>query len=69
MLMSNNPSREPVIVAAGRTAIGKAKRGSLATVRPEDMMAEVIRVLLKRASPLKPDDIDDSDHWLCISRG
>lgn len=59
MLNINNPSREPVIVAAGRTAIGKAKRGSLATVRPEDMMAEVIRVLLKRASPLKPDDIDD----------
>jgi acetyl-CoA acyltransferase len=59
MININNPSREPVIVAAGRTAIGKAKRGSLATVRPEDMMADVIRGLLKRVAPLKPEDLDD----------
>ena len=40
-------SREPVIVAAARTPVGKAKRGSLATTRPEDMMAAVIQDLLK----------------------
>ena len=59
MLNINNPSREPVIVAAARTAIGKANRGSLTTVRPEDMMAEVIKGLLKRASPLRAEDLDD----------
>ena len=52
-------SREPVIVAAVRTPVGKAKRGSLATTRPEDLMAAVIKDLLKRTEPLKPDEIDD----------
>ena len=57
--MISDFSREPVIVAAARTAVGKAKRGSLATFRPEDMMAAVIKELLKRAAPLKPEDLDD----------
>jgi len=55
----DNPSRTPVIVAAARTPVGKAKRGSLATTRPEDMMAAVIQDLLKRAAPLDPAEIDD----------
>ncbi len=59
MTNHNNPSREPVIVAAARTAVGKAKRGSLATTRPEDMMAAVIQDLLKRAEALNPEEIDD----------
>ena len=53
------PNREPVIVAAARTPVGKAKRGSLATVRPEDMAAEVIKALLKRAPALSPEELDD----------
>jgi acetyl-CoA acyltransferase len=52
-------TREPVIVAAARTAVGKAKRGSLATVRPEDLMAAVIKELIKRAAPLQPEEIED----------
>jgi len=59
MMMNIDPSREPIIVAAARTAVGKAKRGSLATTRPEDMMSVVIKELIKRADPLKPEDIDD----------
>lgn len=55
----NDPSREPVIVAAARTAVGKAKRGSLATTRPDVMAAAVIQELLKRAPALDPADIDD----------
>jgi acetyl-CoA acyltransferase len=39
--------------------VGKAKRGSLTTVRPEDMMSAVITELLKRAQPLKPEEVDD----------
>jgi acetyl-CoA acyltransferase len=58
-MMNNMTSREAVIVAAARTAVGKAQRGSLATTRPEDMMAEVIKNLLKRSEPLKPEEIDD----------
>src|SRR5512136_1883512 len=55
----NDASRDPVIVAAARTPVGKAKRGSLATVRPDDMAVEVIKDLLRRAEGLKPEDIND----------
>jgi acetyl-CoA acyltransferase len=56
---TNDASRDPVIVAATRTAVGRAKRGSLATVRPDDMAVEVIKDLLKRTEGLKPEDIND----------
>jgi acetyl-CoA acyltransferase len=55
----NDPFREPVIVAAARTPVGKAKRGSLVTVRPEDMMAAVIAELLKRSEPLQAESLED----------
>jgi len=51
--------QEPVIVAAARTAVGKAKRGSLASFRPDEMAALVIQELLKRAPALDPAEIDD----------
>ncbi len=52
-------SRQPVIVAAARTAVGKARKGSLVTVRPDEMAAAVIRDLLRRAPALKPEEIQD----------
>jgi len=55
----SDPTREPVIVAAARTAVGKAKRGSLATYRPDEMAVQVIHELLRRAPAVKPVDIDD----------
>lgn len=55
----SNANREAVIVAAVRTAVGRAKRGSLATVRPDEMAAEVIRELLRRVEALNPAEIDD----------
>lgn len=60
-MSKRDPKFDPVIVAAARTPVGRAKRGSLATVRPEDMAAAVITELLKRAEPLsrKPEEIDD----------
>jgi acetyl-CoA acyltransferase len=39
--------------------VGKAKRGSLATVRPDELAAAVIQDLLKRAPALDPADVDD----------
>jgi acetyl-CoA acyltransferase len=57
--MSNNNAHDAVIVAAARTAIGKAKRGSLATFRPDEMAAIVIQELLRRAEGLDPAEIDD----------
>ena len=49
----------PVIVAASRTPVGKAKRGSLATKRPDEMAVAVVNDLLARAEGLQPADIDD----------
>ena len=50
---------DAVIVAAARTPVGKAKRGGLATVRPDELAAQVIRALLRRAPHLDPTQIDD----------
>ncbi len=58
-MKTNDASRDPVIVAAARTAVGKAKRGSLATVRPDDMAVVVIKDLLKRVEVVKPEEIND----------
>jgi acetyl-CoA acyltransferase len=55
----NMTTRDAVIVSAARTPIGKAKRGSLATVRPDEMGAEVVKGLLKRTPGLDPAEIDD----------
>jgi len=52
-----NHMREAVIVAGARTPIGKAKKGSLATVRPDDLGALVIKETLKRSGYEGP--IDD----------
>ncbi len=51
--------KQAVIIAAARTAIGKAKRGSLVTTRPDEMAAAVIVELLNRAEGLDPAEIDD----------
>ena len=58
MIKDKSP-QDAVIVAAARTAVGKGKKGSLATVRPEEMTAAVIKELLKRTKGLKPEEIDD----------
>ena len=41
--------KEAVIVAGARTPVGKAKKGSLANVRPDDLGALVVKETLKRA--------------------
>src|SRR5258708_11871208 len=51
--------KDAVIVSAVRTPVGKAKRGGLATVRPDDMAASVIKELLKRTPNLDPKEMED----------
>jgi acetyl-CoA acyltransferase len=51
--------KDAVIVSAVRTPVGKAKRGGLATVRPDEMAATVIQELLKRTPNLDPAQIED----------
>jgi acetyl-CoA acyltransferase len=51
--------QEAVIVSAARTAVGKAKKGTLASYRPEDMGAAVVAEAVRRVEGLDPIEIDD----------
>lgn len=51
--------REAVIVAYGRSAIGKAKRGALKDTRPEAFGGQVLKGVLEKVPQLDPKDIDD----------
>ncbi len=50
---------DAVIVSAVRTAVGKAPKGTLSVVRPDEMAASVIGAALARAKGLDPASIDD----------
>ncbi|MDP4086346.1 MAG: acetyl-CoA C-acetyltransferase [Bacillota bacterium] len=50
--------REAVIVAGARTPVGKAKKGTLANTRPDDLGAIVVKETLKRAGNYEG-NIDD----------
>ena len=51
--------KEAVIVAACRTAAGKAPRGMLRDTRPEEMGCAVLGDLVRRAGDIDPELIDD----------
>ncbi|MFN2594480.1 MAG: acetyl-CoA C-acyltransferase, partial [Actinomycetota bacterium] len=50
---------EAVIVAAARTPIGRAKKGSLADVRPDDLIAFAIEAALKKVPEVDPGEVVD----------
>jgi acetyl-CoA C-acetyltransferase len=50
---------EAVIVAAARSPIGRAHKGSLAGVRPDDLTATIVRAALDQVPQLDPTEIDD----------
>ena len=51
--------KEAVIVSAVRTAVGKAPKGTLKNMRPDDLGAAAIREAVKRAEGLDASQIDD----------
>lgn len=51
--------REAVIVAYGRSAIGKAPKGKLKYTRPEDVAAQVVKGVLGKVPQLNTEDIED----------
>ncbi len=51
--------KEAVIVAYGRSAIGKAPKGALRYTRPEDVAAQVLNGVLKKVPKLDVQEIDD----------
>jgi acetyl-CoA C-acetyltransferase len=50
---------EAVIVATARSPIGRANKGSLVDLRPDDMSAQIVRALLAKVPKVQPDDIED----------
>ncbi|MEK6221201.1 MAG: acetyl-CoA C-acyltransferase [Chloroflexota bacterium] len=57
--MSLDANRDPVIVSAKRTAVGKAKRGALSTTRPDELAAIVLRDIIASNPEVDPSTIDD----------
>jgi acetyl-CoA acyltransferase len=51
--------RSAYIVTALRTAVGKAKKGTLKDFRPDEMLSSVISELVKKTPNLNPAEIDD----------
>ena len=51
--------KEAVIVSAVRTAVGRALRGTLVDVRPENMAGVVIKEVINRAKAVQVEDVED----------
>ncbi|UCG24115.1 MAG: acetyl-CoA C-acyltransferase, partial [Chloroflexota bacterium] len=52
-------TREAVIVAASRTAVGRSRKGTTRNWRSDEMAAAVIEDLMTKAEPLNAEEIDD----------
>lgn len=50
---------EAVIVATARTPIGRAKKGTLRDVRPDDMSAFIIQAVLDKVPAVEPSTVED----------
>ena len=50
---------EAVIVATARSPIGRANKGSLVSLRPDDMSAQILQALLAKAPQVQASDIND----------
>jgi acetyl-CoA C-acetyltransferase len=50
---------EAVIVSAVRSPIGRAGKGSLVDIRPDDLAVQMVRAALDKVPQLDPADIDD----------
>jgi acetyl-CoA C-acetyltransferase len=50
---------EAVIVSTARSAIGRANKGSLTKVRPDDLVATIMRAALDKVPELDPSTVED----------
>jgi len=50
---------EAVIVATTRSPIGRAFKGSLVDMRPDDLSAQMVKALMAKVPQVKADDIED----------
>src|SRR5689334_25186919 len=50
---------EAVIVATARSPIGRAGKGSLTSIRPDDLAVQMVRAALAKVPQLDPADVGD----------
>ena len=50
---------EAVIVATARSPIGRANKGSLVSLRTDEMAAQIVRALMAKVPSVKGSDIED----------
>ncbi len=50
---------EAVIVATSRSPIGRANKGSLVTLRPDDMSTQIVKALMAKVPQVQASDVDD----------
>jgi acetyl-CoA C-acetyltransferase len=50
---------EAVIVATARSPIGRAAKGSMTAIRPDDLAAQIVRAALDKVPQLDPKQLDD----------
>ena len=59
---------EAVIVATARSPIGRAGKGSLTSIRPDDLAAQIVTAALAKVPQLDPADIERPDARLRAAR-
>ncbi len=57
--MTNLDPRDAVIVAAGRSPIGRAMKGSLVSCRPDDLASAVVSAVLEKVPEVEPSTVED----------
>ncbi len=50
---------EAVIVATARSPIGRANKGTLTTLRPDDMSAQIVQALMAKVPSVQGSDVED----------
>jgi acetyl-CoA C-acetyltransferase len=50
---------EAVIVATARSPIGRAFKGSLGSIRPDDLLVQIVTAVLAKVPQLKPSEVED----------
>src|SRR6195952_3031067 len=50
---------DAVIVSTARSPIGRAVKGSMTSIRPDDLATQMVRAALDKVPALDPHDIDD----------
>ena len=50
---------EAVIVATARSPIGRAAKGSLVSIRPDDLATQIVDALLAKVPQVPKEDVED----------